>query len=135
MDTIKFMTNLTSLINLNKEHSTALYSPVDWVPWLEPSPLPPAQATPPMVSVEHNAAAVTSPRQTKVKPENDSNLQDMANTRSVDMIIESVVDVQAHKIVAGSLTNLNGKKEKNKIETEALCLIPRLGDIEPHREG
>ena len=74
MDTIKFMTNLTSLINLNNEHSTALYNPVNWVPWLEPSPLPPAQATPPMVSIEHSAAAETSPRQTKVNPENYSNL-------------------------------------------------------------
>ena len=71
------------------------------------STTPPAQATPPTVSIEHNAAAATSPRQTKVNPENHSNLhdkeEDMANTRPVEMVKESVVDVKAHTINVGTL--------------------------------
>ena len=68
MHTKKSMTNLTKSDQLKKANSTALYTPVD------PAPLPPTRAALPRVSIGHNAAADTSPRQAKVNQEDDPNL-------------------------------------------------------------
>ena len=68
MHTKNCMTNLTKSDQLKKVNSTSLYTPV------ERASLPLTRAALPRVSIGHNAAADTSPRQAKVNPEDDSNL-------------------------------------------------------------